>query len=138
MASAGGTPRPPPPAGEGVTRVKASLGGTIRRLGVPPPADWAHLAAAVGGVYGVLPARLAFSYIDDEGDVVALSCDADLAEACRLVTPGGVLRLVLREVEAPSTLPPLPVAPGRPQSGRPRRQPRSRRLWWRARIRRLW
>lgn len=105
MASAGGTPRPPPPAGEGVTRVKASLGGTIRRLGVPPPADWAHLAAAVGGVYGVLPARLAFSYIDDEGDVVALSCDADLAEACRLVTPGGVLRLVLREVEAPSTLP---------------------------------
>lgn len=82
-----------------VTRIKASLEGTIRRLGVPPPPTWAHVAAAVGSVFGLPATGLAFTYIDDEGDAVTLSTDADLTEALRLKGAGGVLRLVLYRVE---------------------------------------
>lgn len=67
----------PPPGG--VTRVKARLGGTIRRVGVPPPLAWTPFVTAVTDAFRVTPAALALTYEDDEGDAVTLSGDADLA-----------------------------------------------------------
>lgn len=73
--------------------VKAAHAGTIRRLSVSS-ADCEGLRAEVAAAFDLpTPSAVAFTWVDDEGDAVALSTDTDMKEARRV--GGGVLRLTL-------------------------------------------
>lgn len=77
-------------------RVKAAYDGTIRRLSVASN-DCDGLRAEVVAAFGLPTASaVAFTWLDDEGDAVALTTDADLAEARRV--GGDLLRLTLTPV----------------------------------------
>eukprot|EP00696_Hemimastix_kukwesjijk_P005974 gnl/Hemi2/17583_TR5799_c0_g20_i1.p1 gnl/Hemi2/17583_TR5799_c0_g20~~gnl/Hemi2/17583_TR5799_c0_g20_i1.p1 ORF type:complete len:578 (-),score=234.00 gnl/Hemi2/17583_TR5799_c0_g20_i1:87-1820(-) len=88
---------------------KAVLGEVIRRFCLPVPSSkglFASLCATVGGLFG-LAGEFAVGYVDEEGDLVSLTSDAELVECLRLLhrTPR-VLRFTVTQQRAAG--PPAP------------------------------
>lgn len=111
--------------------LKVTYASDIRRLKLPSSARFDDLVALLASVYSVPPtgAGFAVKYKDDEGDLVTISCDAELAHAVDRAG-GGLLRLELFPADgrgrrpAPTGVPfcrPL-GAPG-PGPGRPAHKP---------------
>lgn len=83
-----------------VKSIKVELNGELRRFVSPPALTYAHLAARVRSLFSLRDdddATPTMSYRDEDGDLVRISSDDELALALRLhcegVIPGATLRL---------------------------------------------
>jgi hypothetical protein len=78
--------------------IKVRNGNEVRRFAFPVTGSFATLCGLVKDVFALPEKPAALKWRDEEGDIVTLSSDLELAEALRA---SAVLVLILGEVEAP-------------------------------------
>eukprot|EP00698_Gefionella_okellyi_P011179 TRINITY_DN2934_c0_g1_i1.p1 TRINITY_DN2934_c0_g1~~TRINITY_DN2934_c0_g1_i1.p1 ORF type:complete len:376 (+),score=73.96 TRINITY_DN2934_c0_g1_i1:86-1213(+) len=91
--------------------IKVRLNDEIRRFSVAKSADsFNSLMQTIASIFfgGKMP-RILVKYEDEDKDMVTMSSNEEFLEAARCNSPGGVLRLVLYDLSAPTPAP-VPTA----------------------------
>jgi len=69
----------------------------IRRLCIPRSTDFEHLKSVFAQLFGL--DVFVIKYVDDENDLITLSCDEEVQEALRLTKENAILRMYISRLD---------------------------------------
>eukprot|EP00300_Choanocystis_sp_HF-7_P042484 c9238_g1_i1.p1 GENE.c9238_g1_i1~~c9238_g1_i1.p1 ORF type:complete len:439 (+),score=81.52 c9238_g1_i1:29-1318(+) len=92
-----------------LANVKSSFEGDIRRFKLDGSLERQGLVSKISGLYGIAAENIVVKYADDEGDLVTIGCDEDLALALEVCPQLLKLTVTISPVTANSSPPTEPT-----------------------------